>query len=111
MKPLHKEAPQTFSFAKKMLALLAFVAIVAVLYTLVGRYLKLDYLAEREAQLKAFQADWPWLVVGASVNVAHHPENPEPELYNSIHASGEADQCPGGGGARGEDRQDENPPE
>jgi BirA family biotin operon repressor/biotin-[acetyl-CoA-carboxylase] ligase len=34
---------------------------------------------------------WPWLVLGLSVNVAHHPENPEPECYNSIHASGEAE--------------------
>jgi BirA family biotin operon repressor/biotin-[acetyl-CoA-carboxylase] ligase len=34
---------------------------------------------------------WPWLVVGVSLNVAHHPENPEPEAYNSIHASGEAE--------------------
>ncbi len=35
---------------------------------------------------------WPWLVVAVSVNVAWHPENPEPERFNSIHASGEADQ-------------------
>lgn len=34
---------------------------------------------------------WPWLAVAASINVAHHPQNPEPEAYNSIHASGEAD--------------------
>lgn len=34
---------------------------------------------------------WPWLVVALSVNVAHHPPNPEPERYNSIHASGEAE--------------------
>ena len=30
----------------------------------------------------------PWLVLGLMVNVAHHPENPEPEAYNSVHASG-----------------------
>ena len=30
----------------------------------------------------------PWLVVGLMLNVAHHPENPEPEAYNSVHASG-----------------------
>ena len=30
----------------------------------------------------------PWLVVGLMMNVAHHPENPEPEAYNSVHASG-----------------------
>ena len=29
-----------------------------------------------------------WLVLGLMVNVAHHPENPEPEAYNSVHASG-----------------------
>jgi len=34
---------------------------------------------------------WPWLAVGVSVNVAHHPDNPEPEQYNSIHASGDAE--------------------
>jgi BirA family biotin operon repressor/biotin-[acetyl-CoA-carboxylase] ligase len=34
---------------------------------------------------------WPWLAVALSLNVAHHPENPEPERYNSIHASGDAD--------------------
>ena len=31
---------------------------------------------------------WPALVLGASVNVAMHPPQPEPEEYNSIHASG-----------------------
>ena len=30
----------------------------------------------------------PWLVLGLMVNVAHHPDNPEPEAYNSVHASG-----------------------
>ena len=30
----------------------------------------------------------PWLVLGLMMNVAHHPENPEPEAYNSVHASG-----------------------
>ena len=33
---------------------------------------------------------WPWLALGLSLNVAHHPHNPEPERYNSIHASGDA---------------------
>lgn len=33
----------------------------------------------------------PWLVIGLMVNVAHHPENPEPEAYNSVHASGSPD--------------------
>lgn len=31
---------------------------------------------------------YPWLVLGLSVNVAEHPPNPEPERYNSLHASG-----------------------
>lgn len=31
---------------------------------------------------------YPWMVLGASINVAEHPPNPEPERFNSIHASG-----------------------
>lgn len=31
---------------------------------------------------------YPWVVLGLSVNVAEHPPNPEPEQFNSIHASG-----------------------
>lgn len=34
---------------------------------------------------------YPWLVLGVSVNVAEHPPNPEPEQFNSIHASGTPD--------------------
>ena len=34
---------------------------------------------------------YPALVLGASVNVAAHPPQPEPEEYNSIHASGAPD--------------------
>lgn len=34
---------------------------------------------------------YPWLVLGVSVNVAEHPPNPEPERFNSIHASGTPD--------------------
>ena len=34
---------------------------------------------------------YPALVLGASVNVATHPPQPEPEEYNSIHASGAHD--------------------
>ena len=34
---------------------------------------------------------YPALVLGASVNVATHPPQPEPEEYNSIHASGARD--------------------
>ena len=34
---------------------------------------------------------YPALVLGASVNVAIHPPQPEPEEYNSIHASGAHD--------------------
>lgn len=37
------------------------------------------------------QDPWPWMVLAVSINVAHHPDNPEPERFNSIHASGEAD--------------------
>jgi BirA family biotin operon repressor/biotin-[acetyl-CoA-carboxylase] ligase len=33
---------------------------------------------------------WPWLVIAVSINVAHHPENPEPEEFNSIHDSGDS---------------------
>lgn len=54
----------------------------------------INELLAGQVQLAAAPAEngiWPWLIVGVSVNVAHHPENPEPELYNSIHASGEAD--------------------
>lgn len=32
-----------------------------------------------------------WLVLGVSINVAEHPPNPEPERFNSIHASGTPD--------------------
>ena len=32
---------------------------------------------------------WPWLVIALSINVVHHPENPEPEEFNSIHDSGD----------------------
>lgn len=31
---------------------------------------------------------YPWLVLAVSVNVAWHPPNPEPEEFNSLHASG-----------------------
>ena len=31
---------------------------------------------------------YDWLVIGIMVNVALHPPNPEPERYNSVHASG-----------------------
>ena len=34
---------------------------------------------------------YEWVVIGIAVNVAHHPQNPEPERFNSIHASGDAD--------------------
>jgi BirA family biotin operon repressor/biotin-[acetyl-CoA-carboxylase] ligase len=33
---------------------------------------------------------WPWLVIALSVNVAHHPQNQEPEEFNSIHDSGDS---------------------
>lgn len=31
---------------------------------------------------------YPWLVLAVSINVAEHPPNPEPERFNSLHASG-----------------------
>lgn len=31
---------------------------------------------------------YPWVAIGLNLNVAHHPPNPEPERFNSIHASG-----------------------
>jgi BirA family biotin operon repressor/biotin-[acetyl-CoA-carboxylase] ligase len=31
---------------------------------------------------------YEWLVVGAMINVALHPPNPEPDEFNSVHASG-----------------------
>lgn len=34
---------------------------------------------------------WPWLVVCLRINVARHPPNPEPERYNCVHTSGEAE--------------------
>jgi len=34
---------------------------------------------------------YPWLAIGLNVNVAGHPPNPEPERFNSIHASGTQD--------------------
>ncbi len=37
------------------------------------------------------QDPWPWVVIGLRINVTQHPANPEPELYNSIHASGETE--------------------
>jgi BirA family biotin operon repressor/biotin-[acetyl-CoA-carboxylase] ligase len=37
------------------------------------------------------QAQWPWLAIALSVNVAHHPANPEPESFNSIHGCGECE--------------------
>jgi len=36
------------------------------------------------------EKQWPWLVIGLSINVAHHPQNPEPEEFNSIHDSGDS---------------------
>lgn len=37
------------------------------------------------------EAQWPWLAIALSVNIEHHPANPEPEEFNSIHACGESD--------------------
>ena len=38
------------------------------------------------------QDPWPWIVIGLRMNVAQHPPNPEPELYNSILASVETEE-------------------
>ena len=48
----------------KMIALAAVVAAVGLLYVTFGPYLRLDYLAGQEAQLKALQARSPPLVFG-----------------------------------------------
>jgi len=34
---------------------------------------------------------YAWLVIALMINVAMHPPNPEPERYNSVHASGAAE--------------------
>ena len=50
----------------KLIGLAALVAGAGLLYWQFGQYLRLEYLAEREAQLKAFQADSSWLVFGVA---------------------------------------------
>lgn len=45
-------------------------------------------------QLRAPSDDserYRWLAIGVNVNVSEHPPNPEPERFNSIHASGARD--------------------
>jgi len=53
-------------FRNKMIGLVVFVAAVALLYWKFGHYLRLDYLAQREAELKTWQVDSPLLVVGVA---------------------------------------------
>ena len=55
-----------------------------------NRLLVNDLLAARLdlAATEPARDPYPVLVLGASVNVAMHPPQPEPEEYNSIHASG-----------------------
>jgi len=36
----------------------------------------------------ALNDSYEWLALGAMINVEQHPPNPEPEEYNSVHASG-----------------------
>jgi len=36
----------------------------------------------------AYTDPYEWLVLGVMVNIEHHPPNPEPEEFNSVHASG-----------------------
>ena len=38
---------------------------------------------------------YEWLTLGVMINVAHHPPNPEPETFNSVHASGAPEVTPG----------------
>ena len=56
-----------------------------------NRLLVNDLLAARLdiAVTEPARDPYPALVLGASVNIAMHPPQPEPEEYNSIHASGE----------------------
>ena len=58
-----------------------------------NRLLVNDLLAARLDIVATDPARDPYraLVLGASVNVAQHPPQPEPEEYNSIHASGARD--------------------
>jgi BirA family biotin operon repressor/biotin-[acetyl-CoA-carboxylase] ligase len=37
---------------------------------------------------------YDWLTIGVMINVEHHPPNPEPEEFNSIHASGAPEVTP-----------------
>ena len=55
-----------------------------------NRLLVNDLLAARldVAATEPARDPYPALVLGVSVNVATHPPQPEPEEYNSIHASG-----------------------
>jgi len=59
-------------------------------FTWPNRLLINDLLAARLdlAATDPARDPYPALVLGASVNVAVHPPQPEPEEYNSIHASG-----------------------
>ena len=62
-------------------------------FTWPNRLLINDLLAARLdiAATDPARDPYPALVLGASVNVAMHPPQPEPEEYNSIHASGACD--------------------
>jgi uncharacterized membrane protein YdjX (TVP38/TMEM64 family) len=51
---------------KKMIALGVIIAVVAVLYLQFRHYLRLEYLADREAELKSLRDHSPLLVVGAA---------------------------------------------
>ena len=57
-----------------------------------NRLLVNDLLAARldVATTDSTRDPYPDLVLGVSINVAAHPPQPEPEEYNSIHASGAA---------------------
>lgn len=36
----------------------------------------------------AYTDPYEWLVLGTMINIEHHPPNPEPEEFNSVHSSG-----------------------
>lgn len=36
----------------------------------------------------AYSDPYQWLALGVMINIEHHPPNPEPEEFNSVHASG-----------------------
>lgn len=57
-------------------------------------HILLDDLRAAQIMVVAPNSDmdpYEWLVLSLVANIEHHPENPEPEHYSSIHASGAFD--------------------